>query len=237
MSAPGQRCETAAPDDSPFEALTAQLWHAAEPVYEQIRVHPFLVQLAEGSLDRDIFRLYVVQDAAYIGVFARVLGVLASRAPTRADTAALTARAGELAAEHELHDSLLAGLGVSREQAAQTPMAPATLAYTDHLLAAAHTKPFVEAYAAALACPWIYWEVGKELIDAGSPDPLYARWIELYGGDTAGANVPPLLALADRVGEIASPEQRRDAADAFVTGCRYEWLFWDAAYHRRGWPV
>jgi thiaminase/transcriptional activator TenA len=23
---------------------------------------------------------------------------------------------------------------------------------------------------------------------------------------------------------------------AFVRACQYEWLFWDGAYQRRGWP-
>ena len=70
-----------------------------------------------------------------------------------------------------------------------TPLAPTNLAYTHYLLAVAYGAPFHEALAALLPCYWIYWEVGKELARAGSPNPLHARWIGTYGSPEFGAIV------------------------------------------------
>jgi thiaminase/transcriptional activator TenA len=217
--------------------LTTELWSAAKGVFEEILAHPFLTGLTTGTLERESFRLYVIQDVHYIAQFARILAGVAARAPQSADVAMLTARSADLAAEHALHQSLLADLGVTEQELEATPMAPANRAYTDYLHAVTHTRPFPDALAALVACPWIYWEVGKELIAQGSPDPLYQRWIQRYGGDLAAVNVPPFLALLDRVGEELTAAQRASAAEHFVLGCRYEWMFWDMGYHRQTWPV
>lgn len=218
-------------------SFTDELWTTAEPVFEKILDHPFVVELTAGELDRDRFAFYLVEDVQYIDEFVRILGLVGSRAPRRADVAMLTRRAGEVAAEHELHASLQADLGITDGQLAEATPGPTCRAYLDYLWATAHTAPFLEALCATLACPWIYWEVGRALIDRGSPDPLYQRWIERYGGDVAAVTVPPLLELADRVAASAPEAARGRGRQRFLTGCRYEWMFWDAGYHRRRWPV
>ena len=59
---------------------------------------------------------------------------------------------------------------------------------------------FPEALGAVLPCYWIYWEVGKALVERGSPDPLYPRWIDTYGGEEFAAVVRAVLELTDRLG-------------------------------------
>ena len=95
---------------------------------------------------------------------------------------------------------------------AATPLAPTNVAYTSYLLAVAYGAPFHEALAALLPCYWIYWEVGKALERAGSPDPLYARWIATYASDEFGDVVRAVLAATDTVADAAAPARaRRDA--------------------------
>ncbi|MGH8906122.1 MAG: hypothetical protein ACRD0K_06330 [Egibacteraceae bacterium] len=50
-----------------------------------------------------------------------------------------------------------------------------------------------------LPCYWIYWQVGKALVQRGSPDPAYQRWIDTYAGEEFAAAVAQVLALTDRV--------------------------------------
>jgi thiaminase (transcriptional activator TenA) len=44
-------------------AFTDDLWHAIEPIYAAILRHPFVTGLNDGSLSRESFRFYAVQDA------------------------------------------------------------------------------------------------------------------------------------------------------------------------------
>ena len=56
-----------------------------------------------------------------------------------------------------------------------------------------------------LPCYWIYARVGEELLVRGSPDPLYARWIAMYGG-------AEFQAVVDAVLELDRPHRRRSWA-------------------------
>ena len=96
---------------------------------------------------------------------------------------------------------------------------------------------YPEVLGAVLPCYWIYWEVGKALLERGSPNPLYKRWIDTYGGEEFGALVEGVLDLTNRICENLNPTQKARTMDAFVTTSRYEWMFWDAAWKLEGWPV
>ena len=61
--------------------FTTELWSAMSPIYEAILRHPFVTGLTDGSLDRERFRFYAVQDALYLREFARALSIAAARAP------------------------------------------------------------------------------------------------------------------------------------------------------------
>ena len=91
-----------------------------------------------------------------------------------------------VAVEQQLHDSLLADLGIDPGVADGAEIAPTTLAYTSYLLATARGGSYAEGVGAVLPCYWIYWEVGKELRRRGSPDPRFQRWIDTYGGEDYG---------------------------------------------------
>ncbi|MHA6785408.1 thiaminase II [Pseudonocardia saturnea] len=211
------------------------LWSDISGVYDAILAHPFLAGLADGTLPRESFRHYVVQDAHYLRGYAKALAVCAAKAPD-VDATVMFAQhaAGAIAAERDLHAELMGELGGSVDD---EPVAPATQAYLSYLLATAHAGSYAEAVGAVLPCYWIYARVGEHLLAAGSPDPLYARWIAMYGGGEYQAVVDAVLDETDRVGaELSTPELARMRTH-FSTTSRYEWMFWDGAYRRETWPV
>lgn len=214
-----------------------ELWNAASGIYGEIRAHPFLTGLTDGTLPHAAFAHFVVQDAHYLRGYARALAVLAAKAPTEDDTALFSAHAGgAIAAEQDMHAELSAALEVSASVDG-APVAPTTTAYTSYLLATVQTGSFAEGLGAVLPCYWIYARVGEALAAESSPDPLYARWMAMYGGDEYQAVVDAAIAVADRIGpELGAAEQAR-VAEHFVTTSRYEWMFWDAAWRREQWPV
>ena len=116
-------------------------------------------------------------------------------------------------------------------------MAPTNLAYTSYLLAVAYGRPFHEALAALLPCYWIYWEVGKALERAGSPDPLYSRWIGTYAAEEFGGLVRAVLQAADETAARLGPAEREAMRRHFVATSRYEWMFWEMGYRAESWPV
>jgi thiaminase/transcriptional activator TenA len=219
-------------------AFTRTLWQAIEPIYATILEHPFLRGLTDGSLPREAFRFYAVQDALYLRDFARALSLAAARAPREEWIIMFNEHAaGALRVERALHQSFFKEFGLSPEAVAATPLAPTNLAYTSYLLAIAHGGPFHEAVAALLPCYWIYWEVGKTLERTGSRDPLYARWIGTYASEEFGAVVRAVLECTDTLAADLREEARTVMRRHFVTTSRYEWMFWDMGWRREAWPV
>src|SRR5262250_1985513 len=213
--------------------FTTELWRSIEPIYAAILRHPFVTGLTDGSLPRPSFQFYAVQDALYLREFARSLSMAAARAPRDQWIIMFNEHAaGALKVERALHESFFAEFGLSPRDVASTPLAPTNLAYTSYLLAAAHAAPFHEAIAALLPCYWIYWEVGKALERAGSPDQLYARWIGTYASDAFGDAVRGVLAATDAVAASAGDAEREAMRRHFVTTSRYEWMFWEMGYRR-----
>ena len=218
--------------------FTATLWESIAPIYRAILAHPFVAGLTDGSLPREAFRFYAVQDALYLRDFARALSVAAARAPREEWIIMLNDHAaGALRVERTLHESFFKDFGLSPEAVATTPLAPVNLAYTSYLLAVAYGTPFHEGISALLPCYWIYWEVGKTLEREGSRDPLYSRWIGTYASEEFGAVVRDVLACVDTLAAGLRDVERETMQRHFVTTSRYEWMFWDMGWRREAWPV
>lgn len=219
-------------------SLTQRLWDSISTTYEAILDHPFITGLTTGELDREAFVFYVVQDALYLTDYGRALALCAARAPDE-DAVKMFAEhaAGAIAVERQLHEGFFAEFGMSEAEVRGTEMAPTNLAYTSYLLSTAYRGSFAEALGAVLPCYWIYMEVGKELIKQGSPDPLFQKWIDTYGGEEYGDIVTAVLRLTDRVGGDVGPAEEAMMTRHFRTTARFEWMFWDMGYRREAWPV
>ena len=220
------------------KGFTNELWCSITSVYNEILTHPFLRGLTEGTLTEERFRFYILQDAFYLREYARALSLTGVRSP---DESALVMfnehSAGAITVERSLHEGFLKDLGVTQDEADQTVASPTTLAYTSYLLKTAALGDYPEVLGAVLPCYWIYWEVGKALLERGSPNPMYQKWIDTYGGEEFGALVEAVLDLTDRVCEDLTSSQKARVRDAFVITSRYEWMFWNAAWTLEGWPV
>jgi thiaminase (transcriptional activator TenA) len=218
--------------------LTDRLWQSIAPTYGQILRHPFVAGLGDGSLERDSFQFYVVQDALYLREFARALAICAAKAPGD-DAIEMFCRhaVGAIAVERQLHESFISEMGLSEATVQGAEMAPTALAYTSYLLAIAYGGSFPEVIGAVLPCYWIYWEVGKALSESSPPDPLYRRWIDTYAGEEFTNIVKPVLALTDELGARLSRSEEAKVARHFRTTARLEWMFWNMGYKKEGWPV
>jgi len=79
--------------------------------------------------------------------------------------------------------------------------------------------------------------VGRRLRKRIPKHPLFARWIRAYAAPQFRHLVNEQLSLVDRLGRDASPREREQMTNHFVTSSRYERLFWDQAYRLAEWPL
>jgi thiaminase/transcriptional activator TenA len=202
-------------------------WERVARLREAIHALPFNRELADGTLSTERFRGYIVQDALYLGQYARILALAGARGPDGAVLRAFAACASEaVAVEQALHEQYLAQFGVDAARVAASEPSPDCLGYTSFLLAAAYHEPWEVLVAALLPCFWIYWDVGSAIArraDAGNP---YRAWIDTYAE----------IGITDRAAAATTAAIQARMLTAFVRSSQYEWLFWDGAYQQRGWP-
>ncbi|HEX3033880.1 MAG TPA: thiaminase II [Thermodesulfobacteriota bacterium] len=218
--------------------FTKELWREIVLVYKAILDHQFIKGLTDGSLNEESFKFYVVQDALYLREFARCLSIAAAKSPEDDWIIMFNEHsAGALRVERALHDSFFRDFGMKKKDVINTPLAPTNLAYTSYLISIAYSAPFHEVVGSLLPCYWIYWEVGKTLISKGSPNPLYQRWIDTYGGEEYAEIVRAVLGLTNKIARNLREEEKKAMKKHFITTSRYEWMFWDMGFRCEQWPV
>lgn len=184
-----------------MRSLSASLWAANADLADAALQHRFIRRLADGSLPREAFAGYLAQDAYFLECFARgyALGVARSR-----DRKTLDAFADLLdGAREELH--LHAGYAEQwGVDLASVEPEPATLAYTDFLLATASLGGIGLTCAAMTPCMRLYAHLGQRLAADGVAGP-YEEWVMTYGDPHFEGLTARLEALLD--------EHAHDTAD------------------------
>ncbi len=213
-------------------------WQRTASLREAIHQLPFNTELAAGSLSRDRFQTYIVQDAIYLGQFSRALAIAAAKAPDTITMQSFAQSAvGAIAVEQALHARYLRDFGFDPAGIAVAEPSPDCLGYTSYLIAAAYHEPWEVLVAALLPCFWLYWDVGCAIARSATPHNPYKAWIDTYADERFGEAVRTVIAIADRAAEATTAATRDRMLAAFTRACQYEWLFWDGAYQRRGWPL
>ena len=211
----------------------------AKPIWRAQLQHPFVRAIGDGTVDRERFQYWVLQDYVFLIEYARLFAIASARAP---DLETMTAFANltqeTLAAEMSLHRAYAAEFGISAAQLAAEAKSPTTQAYTDFLLRTATLGDFAELVAALLPCMWGFCEIGVSLKQTGLPsDPLCARWVEMYASPEFVALAEWCRELMDHLGEGLDAAGRGRAEEAFVTSSRYELRFWEMAQRLETWEA
>jgi len=213
-------------------------WQRTARLRQAIDELKFNTELAAGTLSRERFQGYIVQDALYLGQYSRVLAIAGARGPDAATLNAFGACALEaVAVEQALHERYLTEFGVDPGQLVDAEPSPDCLGYTSFLLATAYHDPWEVLIAALLPCFWIYWDVGTRVARHAAADNRYRAWIDTYADEGFGEAVRTVIGITDRAAAATTPAMQARMMTAFIRCTQYEWLFWDGAYRQRGWPV
>ncbi|GAB2476310.1 thiaminase II [Comamonas humi] len=214
------------------------VWKDNHPLFEATLALPFNQELAAGSLARERFRHYVIQDAHYLVAYGRALAVAAAKADSADEVVQFAAAAQEaVVEERKLHGGFMRDFGITPQEFADTPLSPACHHYTSFLLATAWSEPYPVALAGLLPCFWIYAEVGRAIHARSAAGNPYQAWIDTYAGEEFHAAVQGVLRTIDRVAAQESEGIRRRMREAYRYSAELEWMFWDGAYRLQGWAM
>ena len=218
-------------------SFSEDAWARITPIYREILAMKFNLELAAGSLPREKFIHYMLQDAHYLVHFGKALAVTGARAPDPDAMIQFTHSAEAcVVVERSLHEGFFKDFGIKAEEAAATKPSPTCSHYISYLLATACNAPYEVSVAALLPCFWIYGEVGKHLLEIAAGDNPYQAWIDTYADEEFEAGINKVIAIADSSAATATPAIREQMFEAFERASVLEWMFWDSAYRLEAWP-
>lgn len=218
--------------------FSTQAWKDISDIYHAILSMKFLRELEAGTLSKEVFQHYIIQDAIYLGEFSRVLAIISAKAPQPEIQLQFANSAREaIAVERSLHEDFFAEFGIIAETALATEPSPTCLGYTNFLTAVAYQHSFGVIVAAILPCFWIYSEVGKYIYQRAAKNNPYQKWLDTYVDADFEASVKYAISTCDRAAEEASPSDLALMQRVFYRASQYEWLFWDSAYRLERWEV
>lgn len=208
----------------------ADLWTAQ---YE----HPFVTELAAGTLAEGAFRHWVEQDYRYLLDYARTFALAATKAREESTMAQLMGVAHQtLDVEMDLHREFAADYGLSSADLEAVEKAPTCVAYTNFLVRTAYEGSLPVVAAAIYPCGQGYLDVADHMADLADGEHRYTPFIETYTSDAFREEVAALRDLVDDCAE-RWPGERDAMREAFLTSARLELAFWEMAYTEEGWPA
>jgi len=202
--------------------LSQQLWVANVGLAEAALGGRFVRGVADGTLPREVFAGYIAQDAHFLRSFARAYALCLAASPDEPTLLAFADLITGVRQELGLHAAYAAHWGVDPHG---TPPAPATLAYTDFLLATAATAGLGVTCAAMTPCMRLYAHLGQVVAAARAPAGPYAGWVQTYADPAFAALAARLEGLLDQYGQHG-PQVR----SAYRRAMQLEVGFFEAAF-------
>jgi thiaminase/transcriptional activator TenA len=217
--------------------LSKELRAGVGAIWEKVVTHPFVTEMADGSLDREIFDIYFDQDYLFLRDWAILLSLATAKAP---DFDAARELVGflhlGLGGEEDLFQQAFRERGLSLEDVKGLQYLPTTLHYSGYLRVQAYEGTFIEVIATLLAMEWPYLEWAQHAEQAGKKpgDRYYRAWIDLHTSPGMSGFVAWLRSVVDE--SAPTPGQEEKLQGIFLNVLRYEYQFFDMAYRGETWP-
>ncbi len=219
--------------------FSVDLWDAISPIFDKVLEHPFVKELQDGTLSREVFQRFIVQDSLYLRDYGQCLAMCGALADDRTESMFFCESSRRVVeTERTMHTGILAALDIDAAHLAAAQPSPTTTAYTNWERRACWGGKYHEAAGAVLPCFWFYADLGTHLIETGgSANPLYQGWIDNYSSEGFLASSQSALDVCARIGGELGERDRDAMIQAVVTSARYEWMFWDSAYGGEQWAI
>lgn len=214
---------------------TQRLLSATKEIWDAYNEHPFVLGIQDGTLDREKFRYYIIQDFLYLEEYTKVFAVGIAKAKSP-ETISLFSKYVTLLTEGEMdiHRGYMGRFAVSREELEATPRALDNLSYTSYMLRVAYEEGEAEVLAAILSCAYSYEVIARKIVERNPValnHPFYGDWVRGYADPHYSEANVLLLEMTDRLTQHYTEQQVRHLTDIFIACSRYELAFWELAWN------
>ncbi len=216
------------------KGTVSRMIDATKELWDSYNTRPFVLGMRDGTLSRDRFRYYILQDYLYIEEYAKVFSIGIAKARSAEIMSLFSTYVNLLTgSEMDIHRGYIGRFAISQEEIESTPRALCNLSYTSYMLRVAYEEGEAEILTAVLPCCTSYEVIAKRMV-AENPaclsDPFYGEWIQGYSSEEYADANRKMEAALDALTISYTEPQIQHLIDIFTVCSRYEGMFWDMGW-------
>jgi thiaminase/transcriptional activator TenA len=215
--------------------ITERLRQDVTDLWQKTYLHPFVQELGQGTLPKEKFQFYLLQDYHYLLDYARLMAYATIHADDEATMHYFTQIQSDiLSTEMGVHRAYMAEFGISQASVEQVTPSLFNRAYAANMLATAQSGSLAKIIATVLPCAWTYADFAQQLVqtfgDKLSSNP-YHLWLEKYASNDFAQSANWLLAKLETLMQDKSEQAYAEIQSVFKSSLAFEYLFWEMSYH------
>ena len=218
-------------------SITERFLDSSKDIWEQYHTHPFVRGIGNGSLDKNKFKFYIVQDYLYLIDYARVFSIGAAKAQKLSIMQFFSGYANQIFSyETDIHKGYIERFKLTEADIKNSKMSLDNLSYVSYMLRCAYEGGAAETLAAVMSCGISYEVIAKKLVEDDPDsvnDPFYGDWIKGYASDSFHDGNEEMKAIIEELTKDFSEEQCAHLIEIFAACSRYELEFWNMAWNQK----
>lgn len=212
---------------------TDRLLKETEEIWKAYNEHPFVKGIENGTLDREKFRYYIIQDYLYLEEYAKVFAIGVAKAKSIETAQLFSKYISVMNGELDVHSGYMGIFQVSEEEVRETNRSLDNLSYTSYMLRIAYEEGEAEILTAILSCAYSYEVIARNIVK-NNPDSVkdafYGTWVKGYASEKYRAGNVILLEMLNKLTQDYKEEQVQHLAEIFVACSKYEMAFWEMSW-------
>merc|ERR1719232_1939675 len=212
--------------------FTEELRQGIGEQWERVVFHRFTDELAEGTIDRNCLKLYLIQDHRFLDSFIVLLASIIAKARCLDDRIPASQFLGLITdTENTYFERSFESLGVTLEQRKSTPDAPCLVKFCNLMRKVSESGNLGEMLTVVVVCEWSYLTWGERVLSKTVRDNFFTyEWVDLHSGTYFTNFVEYLRNLLDKEGELMDSSARNSCKEIFLQAFQLEEEFFDYAY-------
>ncbi len=211
--------------------LRERLMSSVSDIWPEYNNHPFVKGIETGTLDKNKFKRYIIQDYLYLNEYSKVFALGAAKSKNLETMKLFASVISAIAnVEMDIHKGYMGRLGVSEKDIEDAERELENLSYTSYMLRIAYEEGEAEILAAILSCALSYEDIAKTMLKNNpnaDKNNFYSEWIKCYSGqEYCSLNKIFVEALENAVKDY-SEEKLNHIAEIFRECSLYEMDFWN----------
>ena len=196
--------------------VSQRLFEKVKDIWEECNHHPFIQELAKGTLPIEKFRFYMIQDHLYLMQYAKLFALGLVKSKKEEDIRSFASLiSSTIDTENAVHRDYLKRLGITREMIDSAKMGLLNESYTNYMLSIGFKDGLAEIAAAVLSCSWSYKFIGDYVksVPSSGENQYFAHWIDEYTSEEYNKSNDDIINFINKAAENYSEEQLKYKSD------------------------